>query len=183
MQSNFFLGFSTFLDIWGQKIGFWGPRPSPTHPDRNFEPDPGLHAPNWIFWSHFRPNAMFFDHFCKVDFFRTFRVFGVHRFLQMWGLHRLPCTPKDAPWKVSMEEHSFSPRSWIWDQNLPKNNFQVGPKAIFELVRPNAIFVSACNPFWRFSFVVHSRFGSSWVSSKVRSLGAPIHTKGCALKS
>ena len=68
MQSNFFLGFSTFSIFWGQKLGFWGPGPSPMHPDQNLEPDPGLHTPNWIFWSHFRPNSLFFDHFCKVDF-------------------------------------------------------------------------------------------------------------------
>ena len=90
----------------------------------------------------------------KVDFFDHPR-FGVHKFLQMWGLHGLPSTPMDAPWKVSMEEHSFSPRSRIWDQNLPKNIFRPGPKAIFKLVRPTAIF--------------HLRPFSSWTDRSLKS--------------
>ena len=95
--------------------------------------------------------------------FRTFRVFGVHEFLQMWGLYGLPCKPTDAPWKVSMEEHSFSPRSWIWDQNPPKNNFQVGPKDIFELVRPKVVsdIFTSHQSFCRIEFSDHSRCRSS----------------------
>ena len=46
----------------------------------------------------------------------------------------------DAPWKVSAEERSFSPWRRIWDQNIPENIFRPGPKAIFKLVRPTAIF-------------------------------------------
>ena len=165
------------FNLWVQKQYVWGPGLSPMHPHRNLEPYPGPHAPNWIFWSHFIPNSTIFHYFCKVVFFRTIRVFGIHKFLQMLGLHGLPCTPKDAPWKV--------PRSWIWNQNLPKNIFQAGPKVILELVRPkvvSAIFTSD-QSFCRTEFLDHSHFRSSHISSCAGSLRALMYTNGCASKS
>ena len=81
-------------------------------------------CPKLNFLKPFRTKFNDFPKLLQVCFFGTFRIFGAHKFLQMWGLHGLPSTPMDAPWKVSMEEDSFSPRSWIWDQHLPKTIFK-----------------------------------------------------------
>ena len=139
MQSNFFLGFSTFstLAVKNKVFAVWDHRQCIRI---KIWSRIQVSMPQIEFSEAISDQIQRFSTFFARSFFRTFRVFGVHQFLQMWGLHGLPCTPQDAPWKVSMEERSFSPRSRIWDQNLPKNIFQVGPKAIFKLVRPTAIF-------------------------------------------
>ena len=169
MQSNFFLGFSTFFDILGSKTRFLGSGTIANASGSKFGAGSRSPYPKLNFLRPFQTKFNAFRPFLQGWFFRTIRVFGIHKFLQMWGLYGLPCTPTDAPWKVSMEEHSFSPRSWIWDQHHPKNNFQVGLKAIFELVRPKVVLVifqslssSSCTTFWGLFGDSEALLGPSW---------------------
>ena len=70
-------------------------------------------------------------------------------------------------------------------QNYPKNNFQVGPNAIFELARPKVVsdICMSDQKFCRIEFSDHSCFRSSLISSFEGSLRALMHTNACALKS
>ena len=89
--------------------------------DQNLKLDPGLHAPNWIFWSHFRPNSTIFYHFCKVDFQDHPRFRSSHSSLNVGSsrapMHTYGCALKSQYGRAQFQPEILSMR-WTSSKNI-----------------------------------------------------------------
>ena len=141
------------------------------HPDQNLEPDPGLHAPNWIFWSHFRPNFMFFRQFLQGWFlgpsafseFTHFFKCGVYTGSHAHQRMRL----EKLVWKKKVSAHNVESEVKIFQKTFSDPVWR--PFSSWSDRRPFSIW-KGCRPF------------SSWTDRSLKSSQMFLKPSGNFLK-